>query len=121
MYTPADFKADFPQFTTIDDAIIQRQINNAAPFFDVARWAAFYSAGIGNYVAHMLTLNTYLATLSASQNMGIDVVMKKVGDVTIQKDAGLLNASAKDPFNRTIYGQEYARLRKMIGSGGLAV
>lgn len=120
MYTLADFRLDFPQFAAVSDATVQRQLDNSAPFFDVARWDTFYPAGVGSYVAHMLTLQAFLAK-SAGAAMTGNTAMKKVGDASVQYDAAMLDMSAKDPFMRTIYGQEYARLRRIIGSGGLAV
>lgn len=119
--TPAEFKLDFPQFASESDERIQREIDNAAPFFDVERWAAFYTAGLGNYVAHKIALGNYLTAQTPASTLSIDVTVKKVGDVTVQRDPAIMSMAARDPFMRTIYGQEYLRLRRMIGGGGLAV
>lgn len=119
--TPADFKARFPQFAAESDDRIQMFMDEADPYFDVNRWAKFYVQGYLNCVAHKLVLANYQATQTNAAAMATDVSMKKVDAVAVQRDPGLLNLSAKDPFNRTIYGQEYLRLRRMIGAGALAI
>jgi hypothetical protein len=50
-----------------------------------------------------------------------DNLSKKVGDVQVTKDTGLLNKQADNPFYRTLYGQKYLYLRKQVGGGGLSV
>lgn len=122
MLTPADFRLRFPEFATAADPVIALAIADAAPFFDVWRWGAFYNIGVANFVAHNIAMSNYLATRTAGQIVGGTMLaQKKVGDVQVANDPGMLALIAKDPFNATPYGQKYLSLRRKIGSGGLAV
>lgn len=119
---PSEFKTLFPEFSTEADARVQLFIDRAAPHFDIGRWGDLYSDGVAYFAAHELTL----ANAQAAQGGGVkalanDVVAKKVGDVSVTKDAALLAKQADNPFYRTLYGQKYLYLRRQVGMGGLSV
>ena len=120
--TPSEFKTQFPEFASESDARVQLFIDRAAPYFDVDRWGALYPDGVAYYVAHELTLaNAQTAQGGGVQAMTNDNLTKKVGDVQVTKDTGLLNKQADNPFYRTLYGQKYLFLRKQAGVGALSV
>lgn len=116
--TPSEFKVLFPAFADEDEGRIAIVIASAKPYFDVARWGAFYSDGLGNWTAHKIALANALAGQgSGSKTLSSDIITKSVGDVSVGRDSALLNMSAKNPFMRTIYGQEYSRLARQVGMG----
>lgn len=117
--TPAEFKLQFPEFSSETDARVQLYIDQSAPFFDQDRWGEFYQLGVSNFVAHNLALANYQAKKQNAHTS--DTVSKKVGDVQIGKDSALLNLQAKDPFMRTTYGQQYRYYQRLAGSGALAL
>ncbi len=120
--TPADFKIRYPQFANVDDARVQFFIDDSVPYFDVPRWGAFFTRGVAAWVAHVVVLDQFQsAQTGAAAALNVGQSSKRVGDVAVSQDPGILNLQAKDPFMRTIYGQEYVRLRRIVGSGGLAV
>ena len=120
--TPAEFLADpdFSAFVTEDPDTIAKWMVKAAPFFDVSRWGAFYSEGLGNWVAHRIIMSNLRATRPTNQLDAGDTASKSVGSVSKSYDSLLINAQAKDPYMRTSYGQEYCRLRRLVGMGGFA-
>lgn len=120
--TPAEFKARFPEFANETDQRVQLFIDDAAPHFDVSRWDDLYPAGVAYFVAHEMALaNAQSAQGGSVMAMTNDTLTKKVGDVQVTKDTGLLNKQADNPFMRTMYGQKYLYLRRQVGAGALSV
>lgn len=120
--TPSEFKTQFPEFASESVARVQLFIDRAAPYFDVDRWDALYPDGVAYYVAHELALaNAQTAQGGSVQALTNDNLTKKVGDVQVTKDTGLLNKQADNPFYRTMYGQKYLYLRRQVGIGTLSV
>jgi Protein of unknown function (DUF4054) len=119
--TPADIKAFFPQFFGETDARLQVFINLADPYFDVDRWGGFYFEGLVNFVAHEVTMANAAAKAGSAGPGAGDNLTKKVGDVAVGKDSALLNLQAKDPYMRTLYGQKYASLRRLVGMGAVVI
>lgn len=120
--TPSEFKTLFPEFSAETDARVQLFIDRAAPHFDVERWGDLYPDGVAYFVGHELALaNAQAAQGGSVQAQTNDTLTKKVGEVQITKDTGLLNKQADNPFFRTLYGQKYLYLRKQAGKGALSV
>lgn len=120
--TPSDFKTLFPEFTTETDARVQLFIDRADPHFDIERWDDLYPEGVANFVAHNMALaNAQTAQGGSVGAMSNDNMLKKVGDIQVMKDTGLLNKQAENPFMRTLYGQQYLYLRRIVGMGASAV
>lgn len=120
--TPTEFKARFPEFSSETDGRVQLFISDVTPLFDQARWDDLYTVGIANLVAHELVVsNEQTAAAGKISRLANDTLTKKVGDVQVTKDTGLLNRQAENPFMRTSYGQKYLQLRRLVGMGGVAV
>lgn len=120
--TPAEFKLIFPTFEGEADVRVQYALDSAAPFLDASRWDDLYTQGLANYAAHTLTM-TAVAAVAVSGVVGVSDTanMKKVGDVSIGRSDALLEKQAKNPLYRTLYGQEYLRLARLVGMGAVAV
>jgi hypothetical protein len=122
--TPAEFKAIFtPTFDAVSDSVVQTQLTLAVEWFDVCVWGGWYAEGLSNYVAHKLTMNAVAAAAPGGVAGGLDntSLRKKVGDLDIMKSEQAMLKNMSNPFYRTIYGQEYLRLTRIVGSGMRAV
>ncbi|MES2587005.1 MAG: DUF4054 domain-containing protein [Pseudomonadota bacterium] len=113
--TPTDFKALFPEFSTVTDTVLQAQLDMALPSFNLSRWGDYLDEGMGSYVAHSLVLRG----IQAVNGVSTDFNMKKVGDVQVQSSDLMLQKKAENPFMRSLYGQRYLYLVKIIGAGHL--
>lgn len=120
--TPAEFKLQFPELSTEVDARIEFMIAKAEPYFDVARWEDFYNDGLAYFVAHRLVLAAAAVAAGAQAAATVsDHTSMSVGEVSIDKDGQAVRDQMADPFLRTTYGQEYRRLEKIVGAGGVAL
>ena len=121
--TPAEFKTAFPAFAAVLDATVQRHITAAVPFFDVARWDDFYPAGLGNWVAHWITMETLdaAAGIAGAAAAATPALSKQVGSVSVTYSADMLNKQAMNSYWRTSYGQRYLYLLRLVGAGAIAV
>lgn len=88
----SDFRARFPEFTTVVDPIITANLGAAALEVDPTIWGAKTSEGILLLTAHKLTISPW----------GQAVRTTKQGTVVMAQ---------------TQYWQEYSRLMRMVASG----
>lgn len=128
--TPADFQTAFPGFADVDVTVVQRWLTAADPWFDVGRWDAFYTQGLGFWVAHQLIMEAALSGKACGgvgfndkigELAALPIIMKTVDTVSITYSANLLMKQVEDPFLRTFYGQQYRYLANLVGIGMLAV
>lgn len=118
--TAAEIKARYPALVTIPDATVDVAIGDAVPWFDVCRWGAFYAQGFAAFVAHMLTVDKANAAGGASGAAG-PVSSKAVGDVSVSYATPTDVTTGDAYYMRTGYGQRYLVLRRMVGTGAVAV
>lgn len=119
--TPSEFKAWFPApspFAAMTDQAIQPYLTRTTPYFDVGRWGEFYSEGVANLAAHFIVAANAAASAGITSADAGDIVSENVGPVSFSKSGELVAEEARDPLMRTSYGQEYCRLRNLIGLGG---
>lgn len=115
--TPTSFKIRFPEFAAVDDGRIQFFINDADPYFSFRHWGAFIDQGMALWIAHQLAFDAQRTGQTSGFSTGGDSI--KVGDV--QVTAGQSSGSSGSQFyDKTSYGQEYRRMARMLGCGGLA-
>lgn len=108
--TPAEFKALYPAFNALDDAVIQNQLDVFACLYQGSYGcSADYLTGL--FVAHQLAVST--ASGSAPVQSASN---RSVGDVSIGYAASSGAAKAGD-FASTKYGLEFSRLMRMFGMG----
>ena len=108
--TPAEFKTDYPQFSSVADADIQRQIDLFATLYQGDYGdAADYLLGL--FVAHQISVAT------AGGNGPLQTATSRsVGDVSVGY-AQSSGASTAGDFASTKYGLEFARLIRLFGMG----
>lgn len=116
--TPAAFRLLFPAFDEATDTEINAAIALSPPYFNVARWGSFYQQGLSNFVAHEIVI-ALSDDMSQSAN---DILAEDRPTLKFTRDSALLNLQAKDPFQRTKYGQKYQSLvRSFVGVGAMVV
>lgn len=118
MLTPAGFKTRFPEFASVSDERVQLFIDEAKPLFNAEVWGNQHDTGMGYVVAHELALDAQAEATKASAG---DIVEKRVGEVTVKRDASVLMAQAKDQYLLTRYGQKYKQMIRSLGTGVLVV
>ena len=117
MITPAEFKARFPEYATLDDAYIQNFISDAYLELAEPRWGNFYNLGLYYLSAHYL----YMAKKSANgQSVGCVLSSQSVGDVSVSY-ATPANVDQDYYLKLSSYGQRFLYYRLMAGTGGLIV
>lgn len=114
--TPADIKADFPQFAAVDDAVIQRVIDRNVQWVDESWFETDYTWARELLTAHFLTLSgqgtgqdaeTAVSGVSRFKSGTLDVTFTSAADTA---------GDAPAPWNGTRYGIEfYYLLRKNKG------
>lgn len=118
--TPADIKADFPQFAALDDAVIQRRIDRNNPSTGVYMWVdeswlqSDFTWAWENLTAYFLTddgLGTGTDSELANQGLsGVSRLKSGTLDVTFKSstDSGTGNVPA--PWNANKYGIAFYNL-----------
>ena len=120
--TAASFQTAFPEFGQDNPAVITRWITAADEEFDAWWWGGYLDRGMGNWIAHQVVMEK-ARNVAGAQAMAGDVTTKTMespaGRVSVSR--GNVEAQMKNPFMRTIYGQEYFRLAGLVGMGVLSV
>lgn len=118
----SDVKAILPELDLVDDAVLQRHITDADPFFEPTVWGGFYARGLSYFVAHnfvMEEIRKGRRVITAASTEAAGVTSKSIsGGVSWSIDSSILQLQMKDPIYKTTYGQEYAYLRDLVGMGG---
>jgi hypothetical protein len=108
--TVIEFRAIYPQFAAVSDAVIQYQLNAFACLYQGDYGcSADYLAGL--FVAHQVAVAT-----SGGNGAAQSIASKSVGDVSISYNKSAAADKAGD-FGATKYGMEFARLMGMFGMG----
>lgn len=117
--TPAEFKAEYPEFASVSDAVVQLAIDRSVPHFDLDRWGTRYAEGVGFWVAHRLAMANVGATFGAGSG---SAETKRVGSVSVTRSTtfGGINSSGSS-YQLTNYGKAYLSLAVKVGVGALAV
>lgn len=116
--TAADFKTRFTEFASVDDARINLFIADAVLELNEAAWGSLYNKGLLYLTAHLLQIGTN--TANGNSGSVSQVASQSVEGVSISYNAIGQNSSTSDlSFLSTAYGQEYARLKKIISTGAI--
>jgi len=112
--TPADVKADFPEFANVDDAVIQRRIDRTASRVDDG-WGADYTYAKSLLTAHYLVedgLGGGDAEIASYRAAGVTRLKSGTLDVTFASEAG----AGGSEFDTTAYGRRfYALMARLFG------
>lgn len=124
--TPADIKADFPVFSSVDDAVIQRRIDRTPMFVDESWLESDYNWAKSLLTAHFLTEDGFGtgtdAELSAQGLSNVSRLKSGTLDVTFKSAADSGDSDVPEPWGSTSYGRRFwALMRKNKGGPRIAV
>ena len=119
--TLAQYRASYPEFASIDDAIVQRYLTEFTILYQGC-YGEYYDMLQGYYVSHMLAMFYNVATGQASgtgATGGIKVIptSRSVGDVSVSGQAVGINTSDPSYWDGTVYGQRFWSIISAFGGG----
>lgn len=118
-----EFIERYPEFTSTAPARMQGALDDAANQMSRKIWGRLYEQGLYALAAHLLYVSGALnAAGSSNGKPSQSVASRSVGGVSVSysaPDAGF--GSNHDGYASSGYGQEYIRLRKLVGVHVLAI
>lgn len=121
--TAAEFKARYPEFTRVTDALVMLIAAEALPMVDDGWELSDQKPAIMAFTAHLLSLEGYPAraltpTAPLPSTAGREVLMRRVGDSTTQyaqsgSAAGGSGGGLLSSLGLTVYGRRFAQLLKL--------
>jgi Protein of unknown function (DUF4054) len=122
------FLAWFPQFTAVDPVWVDGLLDQCqTAAFDPCVWGPWLQWGEALWVAHWLTLREMWFGGWDVDNPQADLWMRGViqtgvssfsaGSVSWSKDTSLLDEQAKNPYMRTLFGQEFYAMQAKLAVG----
>lgn len=124
----ATFREIFPEFTAdrYPDAKVGFYLTEASVRLLPEVWGDLLGSGVGNYVAHMLTIGTPAAVSNVNGQSapfrapglatGL-VTSKSVGSVSKSYDVSVGQTDGGGSFNLTTYGQTFLTLASSVTVG----
>lgn len=113
-----EFKMRYPLFKETDNELVGFFMDDAAAEISEARWGKLYTRGLFALTAHLLKMAT--ETVESGGAAAKNIAAETAGSLSVSYVAP---ASTDDGSNYhlTAYGQEFLRLRKLVGVGFLVV
>lgn len=115
--TPTEFRTLMPQFSGVGDSDIQRWLNKAPPYLDVARADDLYPDGLSNFVAWGLVDEGTAAGVPLTPNVSNFATLKKVGTEQVGYSEAMMKLVAEDPFMSNKYGRRFRAIAREVGRG----
>lgn len=114
MSTADELKIRYPEFKDLGNDYIDLFIEDAKMEISDRCWARLYPRGVLALAAHLMRLNQ-LATRSKGDAIK-STTSKSAGELSVGYAAPTVSGTDAD-YQLTAYGQEYLRLRKLVGVG----
>lgn len=122
------FRAYYPEFAGVDDAVVNVFLGDAAAELIPVKWGVYYQRGVCALAGHLLSMRARSALAGGvGDGSGLAVTggatSIKTGDLSISVGgsgsvAGHRDSSLSDAIlASTIYGQEFIRLRRNLYIG----
>jgi hypothetical protein len=110
--TAATIKARFPEFASVDDAVIDEAIGEAGLWVDTSWPEAVYTIAKNYVVAHLLTVQGQGTSAQAQVASVGDFTRIKSGDLEVSRSgaASAATGGAAAVFGGTTYGVQYLQL-----------
>jgi hypothetical protein len=110
----AEFKARFPEFTGLDDAVVTRWLDEAARYLNVTQWAGKYDDGQAYSTAHLISIFE-ADTLGTEEPAAGVITSEKEGQVSASVSPLVVaEIFRKDSFGSTKYGRRYREILRTI-------
>ncbi len=123
--TYEEFVTVYPVFLEVAEGIVQEHLDESALLLNAAAWGDFYGRAVSLDAAHNLAMTQQTGS---SINSAIQAA---AGPISGTSGAGVsvsfsappwTGKSSADWYNRTVFGQQFLRLRGVvIPAGGLSV
>lgn len=119
---PATFRLHFPAFantTSYPDAQVQFWIDVSTVMCGPNWPPVTRQMGVELLTAHFLSLGSMAQSGKPPGRAGGVMDSKSVSKVSLGYDVNVTAMEGWGPFNYTIYGQQYAWLANLVGTGGI--
>lgn len=114
--TPTEFKARFPTFDAVDNAVVQTALNEGAMQVDDT-WVSEddFKLGINLLAAHILTLDGHGAGAEAESAKAGALGFKTMrsGNLTLERFSASDAGARGDTLELTTYGKRFKALRRV--------
>jgi len=115
----SQFSARFPEFSAVDDSVINLALSDAADLMDTIKWGTRYDTGQAFLAAHYVALSS---TDSSSGGVSVGPVSQAAtGPLSVSYAVTAAKDMSDAMYGSTRYGQRYLSLRKLVGLCGLTV
>ena len=114
MPTIDDFRERYPEFKEVDGFLIDLFLLDAQQEISQARWGRLFERGVLALAAHLLRLSLWATESNGGANR--NVASESAGELSVGYTAPTITGTDAD-YQLTAYGQEYLRLRKLVGLG----
>ncbi|AOF54437.1 hypothetical protein BKG91_09405 [Rodentibacter caecimuris] len=104
----------YPEFEEIDHNRIDLFLLDAKMEVSQVRWGKLYQRGVLALAAHLLRLSLWTTEMDGGANRNI--ASENAGELSVSYVAPALTGTDAD-YQLTAYGQEYLRLRRLVGIG----
>lgn len=114
MPTIDDFHECCPEFKDVDGFRIDLFLFDAQQEISQARWGRLFERGVLALAAHLLRLSLWATEGNGGANR--NVASESAGELSVGYATPTITGTDAD-YQLTAYGQEYLRLRKLVGIG----
>ena len=114
MPTIDDFLDRYHEFKETDESKIGLFLSDAKMEVSQARWGKLYQRGVLALTAHLLRLSLWTSEGGGGANRNL--ASESAGELSVSYVTPALTGTDAD-YQLTAYGQEYLRLRKLVGIG----
>lgn len=114
MPTINDFRERYPEFKEVDGFRIDLFLLDAQQEISQARWGRLFERGVLALAAHLLRLSLW--TEKGKGEANYSVASESAGELSVSYAMPTLTGTDAD-YQLTAYGQEYLRLRRLVGIG----
>lgn len=111
----SNFRRRYPEFRETDDECIGLFLSDAESEVSKARWGKLYERGVMALAAHLLKIRTDSEASGGEINRPI--ASESAGELSVSYVQSTPTNGADDYYQLTAYGQEYLRLRRLVGVG----
>lgn len=122
------FRVDFPEFTDEEkysDSMLTFWSSLGDQLLNSNRWGDIRDYGLYLYTAHHVVIAAMnIDDVAAGDNPGSSggiISSESVGGVSVSMDTGATLETDAGYWNMTIYGKQFYRLFRIVGSGGVFV
>ena len=113
-----EFYIRYPEFKEVDPLTVGFFIVDAKAELSSSVWGELYKRGLLALVAHLLELQRLRVENGGAPNQ--TVASESAGALSVSYGGAALSPE-DEVYNSTVYGQEYLRLRELVGFGFLVV